>query len=210
MMMRPLNSLVHRVTSSDIDLHLSQEATMEDVLKLDPDAALIATGAKAIRPSIAGLQESYTGEEVLSGAVQPGKRVLIIGGGTIGLETAEYLVRDGHQVVIVELLEELARDMLPISKKLILKELMAAGVEILASTEVTRLEGRKAFVAHEGNERLLGVFDSVVISVGTRSVNSLEPLLKQKGIEVITIGDAAKPRQIYDAVKEGYEAARLL
>ena len=82
-----------------------------------------------------------------------------------------------------------------------------ADVDILADTEVRRFEGKQAYVVNEGRELLPGEFDSVVVAVGTCSVNDLEPLLRATGIEVRVIGDAKKPRQIYDAVHEGYDVA---
>lgn len=207
MMLRPLNSLVYRIKSSEINLRLQHEATAEEVIAIHPDVAVVATGSKAILPSITGLDNPLTGEDILTGRRQVGKRVLIIGGGSVGLETAEFLARDDHLVTIVELLEDVARDMLPITRKLTLKALGDSGVKILTETEVTRFEGNRAFVSTEGSEQLLGEFDSVVVALGATSVNTLEPHLRQAGIEVRTIGDAAKPRQIYDAVKDGYDAA---
>jgi pyruvate/2-oxoglutarate dehydrogenase complex dihydrolipoamide dehydrogenase (E3) component len=148
-----------------------------------------------------------TGEDVLTGKREVGKRVLIVGGGMVGLETAEFLVDKDHQVTIVELLQDVGRDMLPITKKLTLKHLTDSGVEITTSSEVSRFEGKHAFVVSDGSERLLGEFDSAVVAVGTRSVNDLESLLRKEGIEVRVVGDAKRPGQIYDAVKDGYDIA---
>ncbi len=207
MMSRPLDSLVRRVKKSEINLRLCHEATAEEVIAIHPDVAVVATGSKAILPSIIGLDNPLTGEDILTGRQNAGKRVLIIGGGSVGLESAEFLARDGHLVTIVELLDDIARDMLPITKKLTLKALGDSRVRIFTGTEVTRFDGNRAFVSTEGSEQLLGEFDSVVVAVGASSVNALEPRLYQAGIDVRTVGDAVRPRQIYDAVKDGYDAA---
>jgi pyruvate/2-oxoglutarate dehydrogenase complex dihydrolipoamide dehydrogenase (E3) component len=173
----------------------------------NPDLVIVATGATPISLPIRGLDNSLTGEDVLTGKKDVDKRVCIIGGGMVGIEVAEFLVRAGHAVSVVELLEDVGRDMLPITRKLTLKYLADTGVEILTSTEISRFEGRQAFVVNEGKERLLGDFDSVVVAVGTRSVNELESLLRAEGMEVRVVGDAKKPRQIYDAVKDGFNVA---
>jgi pyruvate/2-oxoglutarate dehydrogenase complex dihydrolipoamide dehydrogenase (E3) component len=207
MMKRPLDSLVWRVRNSNIDLRLSKEVTVKEIRDERPDVVILATGAKPINLSLPGLENPLTGEEVLTGRRRPGRRVLVIGGGMVGLEAAEFLAEREHQITVVELLEEVARDMLPITRKLTLKQLAASGVEVLTGVEVARLEGQRTFIAKDGREQLLGDFDSVVVAVGTRSVNDLEPLLRKEGVAVRVIGDAKKPRQIFDAVKEGHETA---
>lgn len=121
------------------------------------------------------------------------------------METAEFLVRNGHEVKVVEMLEDVARDVLPITRNLTLKHLAETGVEILTGTEVTRFEKKRTFAVSDGAEKYLGEFDSVVVAVGTRPVNELEMLLRQERLNVTVIGDAKAPRQIGDAVKEGFQ-----
>jgi len=207
MMERPLTSLVEILQGSPVELRLSKRATKQDIVAENPDLVIIATGAVPVSLPIPGLENPLTGEDVLTQSKDVGKRVCIIGGGMIGLETAEFLVKKDHQVTVVELLEDVGRDMLPVTKNTTLKSLNDAGTEILTSTRVTRLDGRQVFVESEGNERLLGKFDTVVVAVGTRSVNDLESVLREAGIDVRVIGDAKQPRQIYDAVMEGYEVS---
>ncbi len=210
MMKRPLDSLLHLVTESGVDIRTSRTATVADIIAENPDVVIIATGATPIIPSIPGLTHPLTGEDVLTERGDVGKRVLIIGGGMVGLETAEFLSHKKHQVTVVELLDEVARDMLDITRKLTLKYLTEAGVRIMTNTEVTRLDGKQVFAITGEKETLLAEFDSVVVAVGTRSVNELEVRLQEKDIEVKVIGDAKAPRQIHDAVTEGFEAVTSL
>jgi pyruvate/2-oxoglutarate dehydrogenase complex dihydrolipoamide dehydrogenase (E3) component len=79
------------------------------------------------------LDNSLTGDDVLTGKKDFSKRLCNIGGGMVGLEVAEYLVRREHQVTVVELLDDIARDMEPITRNLTVKELTNSGVEILTS-----------------------------------------------------------------------------
>jgi 2,4-dienoyl-CoA reductase-like NADH-dependent reductase (Old Yellow Enzyme family)/thioredoxin reductase len=207
MMKRPLKSFVNRVKRSSIVFRLGQEATVEDIMAEDPDMVIIATGAVPILPSIPGLNEVLTGEDILTEKNHVGNRVLIIGGGMVGLECAEFLAAKGHDLTVIELLEDIARDMEPITRKLTVNRLNLSNVKILTNARITRFEGEKAFVELNGEEKHLGDFDSVVAAVGTRSVNDLIDPLRKRGMEVKTIGDARQPRQIYDAVKEGFETA---
>jgi hypothetical protein len=129
------------------------------------------------------------------------------GGGMVGLECAEFLVKKGHEVTIVEILEDVAGDMVPITRKLTLKEPASSKAIILTNTKITRLEGKKAYIKTDEKESIPGEFDSVVAAVGTKSVDELREPFEKQGIEVRTIGDAGKPGQIYDVIRDGFETA---
>jgi len=203
----PISSLIHRVEQSAVDLRLSRETSVEDILAEKPDAVIIATGAVPIIPTIPGLSKALTAEDILMKMKDVGKRVLVIGGGMVGLECAEFLARQDHNVTVVELLSEVARDMEPITKKLMMKDLNSFGVEIVTDTKITRCEDKKTYVESDENEVLLGEFDSFVFAVGACSVNDLESSLGKKEFNVKVVGDAKKAGLIFDAVRQGYEAA---
>jgi 2,4-dienoyl-CoA reductase-like NADH-dependent reductase (Old Yellow Enzyme family)/thioredoxin reductase len=207
MMKRPLISVVKKAQKIPIDFRLNQEATVDDILAQEPDSVIIATGAVPIMPAIAGIEDALTGEDVLTDKKDVGKRVLIIGGGMVGLECAEFLAKNGNEITVVELLEDVARDMEPITRKLTLKQLNLLNVRILTDTKIVRLEGGTAYAEIDKKEKPLGTFDSVVMAVGTKSVNDLIVPLQERNIKVEVIGDARKPGQIYDAVKDGFDIA---
>jgi NADPH-dependent 2,4-dienoyl-CoA reductase/sulfur reductase-like enzyme len=207
MMKRPLDSMIRRVRSASIELRTNRKASPQDILTENPDTVILATGAVPIIPSIPGLEVPITGKEILTGRKEAGQRVLIVGGGMVGLETAEFLAKKGHVVTVVELLAEVARDMMPLTRTLTVKELERLGVRILTKTTLTRCDGNKAYIQNGDGEEELGEFDSVIVAAGTRSVNHLEAALSDKNVPVIVIGDARKPRQIFDAVTEGFRAA---
>jgi len=206
MLRRPLISLTHKIKDSDIELRLFQNAVLEDIISEKPDMVIVATGAIPVDLSIPGLDNPLTSEDILTERKAVGRRILIIGGGMVGLECAEFLASKNHDVTIVELLEDIARDMLPITKKLTVKELNRLDVKIIKSTKISRFEGKKAFAQNGDLEKPLGEYDSVVIAAGMRSVNDLEPSLREKGIEVKVIGDARQPGQIHNAVRDGFDA----
>jgi 2,4-dienoyl-CoA reductase (NADPH2) len=207
MMKRPLTSFVKMVQKRAIDFRLNQEATVDKILAENPDLVIIATGAVPVMPEFDGLEEALTGEDVLTNKKEIGKSVLIIGGGMVGLECAEYLAKRDHEITVVELLKEIARDMEPITKKLTVSQLSSSNVKILTDTRVIRFDKGMTFIEIDGKEELLGKFDSVVLAVGTRSVNDLIKPLEKRGTEVKVIGDAKKPGQIYDAIRDGFEIA---
>jgi hypothetical protein len=97
--------------------------------------------------------------------------------------------------------------MAPMTRSLTVAALKQAGTRIITEATVTRFEGRTAFARIGTNEEPLGDFDSVIVTVGTQSINELEIPIRKMGINVRVIGDAKKPRQIYDAVDDGFKVA---
>jgi len=211
-MERPFRSLVRAVESSGIDLRTGSEASIEEIIALEPAKVVIATGSTPIIPAIPGLENPLTAEEVLTGTSETGQRVLILGGGLVGIELAEELAGDGRDVVVVELLEDVARDMEAITRKMTLKRLQSLPVEIHTQTRLLRFEEGKALARNEttSEERSLGLFDSVLVAVGHQSNDPLSFALREAGLDVEVVGDALEPGQIWDATQGGREAVTEL
>lgn len=208
-MKRPLGSLIRAVERAGVDVRTNAEATVETVAALEPERVVVATGSRPVRPPIPGLDDPLTAEEVLTGARTPGRRVLVLGGGLVGVEMAELLAGAGREVVVVELLEEIARDMEAVTRNMTLGRLRSLPVTVHTATRLTRVSRGEAFVvaSGSGDERSLGVFDSVLVAVGHRSWDPLSVGLRRAGLEVAVIGDAAHPGQILDATRDGLAAA---
>lgn len=207
-MKRPFRSLVRAVESSGVDLRIGVEPTFEDIVELKPRKVIIATGSHPVIPDIPGLEDPLTAEEVLIGSRDVGHRVLIIGGGLVGIELAEQLAVSDHEIVVVELLEDVARDMEAITRKMTLTRLQGLPVEVHTRTRLLSLEDGEALVRDEstGGERSLGSFDSVLVAVGHRSYDPFSAALQETGLEVEVVGDAREPGQIWDATQDGRAA----
>ena len=206
-MTRTCQSLVRAVLSSGIEVRTDVEATADLVLSLEAQRVIVATGSRPVEPPIPGLTDPLTAEEVLTGRRETGPRVLVLGGGLVGIELAEHLAVQGREVVVVELLEEVARDMEAISRKMTMKRLSSLPVTVLQRTRLLGIENGEAIVRGEGNEeeRTLGRFDSVVTAVGHRSYDPLSASLRAAGLSVEVIGDAEQPGQVLDATRAGWE-----
>ena len=203
---KPFSSLVREAVASGAEILTGREATADEIAKMQPDEVILATGSRPSVPRIEGLSDPLTGEEVLMGTREVGRRVLVLGGGLVGIEVAEFLGWQSRRVVVVEALGEVARDMEPVARKLSLGRLAALGVEVLTSTTLARIEDGEAHVVRSGNERSLGRFDSFVVAVGVRPRDHLKEELEERGLSVRVIGDALHPGQAVDAVLAGYES----
>jgi 2,4-dienoyl-CoA reductase-like NADH-dependent reductase (Old Yellow Enzyme family)/thioredoxin reductase len=209
---RPLQSLKGAVERAGIDVRTGVEATVEMIMELEPEHVILATGSQPIVPPIPGLDDPLTAEQVLTRQRQAGRRVLVLGGGLVGIELAEMLAAQGCQVVVVEMLADIARDMEPVTRKMTMRRLQELPVTIHTSSRLTRVEEGVAYVVTEGSdeETALGTFDSVLVAVGHRSFDPLSEALRAAGISVMVIGDADHPGQILDATRNGYSVLSRL
>jgi 2,4-dienoyl-CoA reductase-like NADH-dependent reductase (Old Yellow Enzyme family)/thioredoxin reductase len=209
-MKKPLNSMIKRVRESNVILRLGQHVTVENIINEKPDYVILATGSVSIIPEIDGMGEIVTSDDVLLGKNVAGQKVLVLGGGMVGLETAEYLADKGKDVTVVELLDEVAKDMEPITKKLLLTKLKSQGVKIQTGTRVVRFENRTAFMESHNGKLQSNNFDNIVVTTGVLPENSLEEELQNAGITFQSIGDAKEPRNIVEAVIEGFELGKQI
>ncbi len=95
-----------------------------------------------------------------------------------------------------------------ITRKMTMKRLQYMPVEIHTGTTLVRMKGSTAIVDSGTGERELGAFDTVVVTVGTRSDDALSLPLTEQGIEVRVVGDAASLEQVMGAVRSGWEVGR--
>jgi NADPH-dependent 2,4-dienoyl-CoA reductase/sulfur reductase-like enzyme len=203
---QPLHSLISQVQRAGIEVRVSERATRETLDALAPDVVVLATGSRPAGPAIDGLGDTVSVEDVLEGTRDPGDRVLVVGGGMVGVEVAEFLAKRGKDVAVVEVLDEIASDMEPVSRKLLSKRLAGLPVQVHTATQVARFEGRRAIVAHERIERDLGEFDGVVIAVGNQPYDPLSEQLAGASYEVRTAGDAEQVGNAGGAIRSGHAA----
>ena len=181
------------------------EATPETVA--DFDEIVLATGGVPIRPAFEGIDQADVVQAIDILAGKPaGDKVIIIGGGQVGVETGEMLANQNHQVTIVEMKDEIATEEHPDIRFLTHQRLIKYGVNILTRTKVKALSKGSVTVEKDGVEQTLSGFDSIVLAVGTKSYNPLEKPMQETNKKIHVIGDAKKSGNITDAI---YEAAKL-
>lgn len=194
-----------------VKVHLGKELTSEMIKQIAPDVLIIATGSKPLVPKIPGVERKnvISSREALSGA-KTGDKVVVIGGGLVGCETADYLAQQGKEVTIVEMLRYTAHDMGPAARYFLRRRLAEKAVKSLTSTTVEEIVEGGVKVSSKESSYSLGPVDTVVIATGAESVNDLEALAKGMVPETYVIGDAAKPGKIMAAVEQAAELARKL
>ncbi len=211
MMKKPLVGLLREAEGEGVKIKSGINVNRKKLMDDNPDSVVIATGAIPRIIEFKGIDKYWyiTGNEALLRNDIKGKRVLVIGGGMIGLEVAEKLCEDGNNVTIVEILPELARDMEPITKSLILKKLSGMDFEYHVNTGISEFTDDGVIVKKAGNnEENIGKFDLVVFTVGTQPDNLLYNEIKKDFKEVVLVGDAATPSNAYKATKMAYDLTK--
>ena len=212
--------LYEQAVKSGAKINFNSELTVDIIIKDNPDAVIVATGAKAFVPDISGCEcgNVYSAHDVLAGKadIQPGN-VLIIGGGLVGCETAEFLATTGDDITIgktsvtvVEKLSEIGADMFVEKRILAMKHLRELGVKFVCDAEVKEIFSDGISYLHNSEEKSMNGFDNIIFAVGAVPVNNLVSEIGDKIPEVIVIGDAKEARQALEAIAEGNEAGRMV
>jgi 2-enoate reductase len=195
---------------SDLMIKKDTEVTEEMIQREKPDVIFIATGSVPLKEAeIEGLGSTpfVTPEDVLEGKIQTGSRAFIIGGGSVGCETALFLAKKKVSVLVAEMLPRVASDLFEANRRMLLELLKENGVEILIQARVKRVTPGKIFVsAPEGEKEFTA--DLIVLAVGRQPVNHFVNIAERFVDELYFIGDCVSPGKIKDAIWEAFKQAR--
>ena len=209
---RAVSYYIHMCQKHGVLFKMGVTATLDQILAEKPDAIIIATGGEPFIPDIDGVKgvRVVTAWDILEGKKQAGNRVLIVGGGMVGCEVADFLGEHFHNVTLIEMLPEIAQDVPLYVRYFLMERLMDYGVKIETETSVVKFLDDGAVVNKAGKESKLDGFDTIVLAMGTKSVNNLKGNLERRVPELYIIGDALAPRQAIDAIEEGARIALKL
>ena len=232
--------LARQVEILDIEVRLQTEVDADFVQQQQADVVLLATGGQSIQPTIPGAERPQVLQawEVLAGQAKPGRRVVIIGGGAVGVETAlalaaagtlsaealkfllvhgaescqdllELATRGTHEVILIEMLQDLGGNFGKTTRWGMLQDLKRYGVQTRVATKVMEITAT-GLILEDGSGRQELTADSVVLAVGTQPHNPLQQKLQQQGIACQVIGDAGQVGMVIDAIHQGFKAGRSL
>jgi len=187
-----------------VELRFNTRVDRKYVEREQPYALVVATGAVPVRPQIPGINKVnvISARDLLEGGAQAEGRVLVVGGGCSGAQTAEYLALAGHPVTIVEAEGDIAADAPLDDRTLLLGRLRALGVNIMSHTRLLSI-GDYPVLQPAGDDVFELSVDTVVLCLGARSVNDLEKESLGLVPHVFTVGDAVRPRKVTEAMIEG-------
>ena len=201
--------LISQVEASGVEIRTNTLVTGATLDEGQPDIVILAAGAEKIIPPIPGIDLPLVCDafQILGGEVAPKENVVIVGGGLIGMETADFLVDKGSNVAVVELMPRSPVVKFASHGYMIHKRFRDGGGRLLLGTKVESIgEDSVTVVSEESGSDTLPA-DQVVIAVGTKSCADLKKTLEEKNITHTVAGDANQPRRIIEATEEGAKAA---
>lgn len=208
--------LITQLKKLGVEIHLKEEATVDTVQKVNPDAVVVATGSVPMIPNIPGVNRPnvVNVRQVLTGQVSLGDHVLIIDedGHQQALTTADYIASKGKKLQIITSLlyvgaEVDASNIVPTYKRL-----QENGAIFTPTTTVKEIGDR--YVVTKGTctdqEKKIEDVDNVVIAFGNASDKRLYNTLKGRVKELHAVGDCVVPRRIEMLMYEAELLARSL
>jgi len=203
--------LTRQVNKLGVPIELGKKITPAMMDRLNADAIVMATGALPLIPKIKGIRQKHVvfAIDVLAGKVSVGNRVVVIGAGLVGLETADFLVDKGKEVIVLEMLDTMAADTGNANRIYFEDRFAEKGVDVLLNAKVTAIDQEGVVYLQKGwAKKILGL-DTVVLATGAVANDSLwnATRAKRKG-KVFSVGDCVKARNAMEAIYEASKIAR--
>ncbi|MCD7839121.1 MAG: FAD-dependent oxidoreductase [Erysipelotrichaceae bacterium] len=190
-----------------VDIHLNTEVNEELIKEVNPDAIVIATGAKPAIPPIKGIENTVTAEDMLLGKhdISNGS-IVVCGGGEVGGETAHYLAEKNPNVTILEMQSDILNDMMPMTKTCLVEMIQKSGIKVYTNAKVLEITENSVIYEDQNRQQVTIPADQVVSAFGYKAYNPLEETAKKLCDEVYVVGGAIQAGGAIAATKEGYEA----
>jgi dimethylglycine catabolism A len=204
-----------QIRKHDVDVRLNVRATAGDVMRLDPDAVIIATGATPRLPRIPGVSLPHvtTAVDVLLGNVTAGRRCVVVDeeGHCTAPTTADFLAQQGRSVTVISRYFMVGEDIDEGVRADLYSRLFKQGVTMEPTTVAVEVvpEGVRVRHTYSGAEAVLPA-DTVVMAFGGLAQDALYRELDGRVADVKLVGDAYSPRRIHDAILDGTRAARAV
>jgi 2,4-dienoyl-CoA reductase (NADPH2) len=198
-------NLTIQVHNAGVMVKLNTEISAELIAQEKPDAVVLASGATEIIPGIPGVRGDsvVTAIQVLTESVEIGEEVIIIGGGMVGCETAEFLARRGKKVTIVEMLPRIGNDLGVTSRPFVMKRLRELAIRMETGVSVEEITDKGVRGNRDGASEFFAG-DTVVLATGFKSNKAVAEELEGKVTSLYLIGDCVEPRMIKEAIGEGF------
>lgn len=202
------------------------EANTDFIQSLNPNLIINATGSNPLLPPIKGLFPSLQAKDskldTITGMINKldtypkdlaDKKVVVIGGGAVGLDVVEFFAPRNADITIVEMQSSVGKDLDPVSKVGITSLMEKYKVKQLTNTVLLEVKPNSFLVKQEEEEKEL-VFDYGFVCLGMRANNPIIDKLQESffdsDVEIINIGDSVRARRIIEGVQEGRNILSVL
>lgn len=196
-----------------VEIRFSTKVTEDVIDEIKPDEVVIAVGSEPMKLNVKGLDLNYitNSHEVLAGKVKSYGKVVVVGGGLVGLEVAEYLSGSVDKVTVVEMQDKVAKDLGQLRKICVMESLYKEGIETVTNAKCTEIKAKSIVVDINGELKEIEC-DSIVIAIGSRSrdYSDLSKMCEDRKIKFHVIGDAVRARRALNSIQEAADVARII
>ena len=202
-----INYFENKLIKLGVDVHTGCQADADTVKGFKPDSVIIATGSLPAIPRIDGIDKAISSWKLLSGevAMPEGEKVVVIGGGIVGCETALCLLKKNNAITIIEMIDKLASGQEGTHRGRDLAILKEGNVDIQLLACVQKVTDKGVEYINKDGETSFAEADVVVVSTGQCSVGAdLGAELASDGINVKFAGDAISIGDIRSNVRSGF------
>lgn len=205
-----IRSYITRCEKAGVTIRKGCPVTLDMIRSEAPDSVIIATGSKTLILPIEGIDDPAIihGSDLLDGKRSAGKKVLVVGGGMVGCETAAFLGEQNHEVTVIEFRDTVGADVIHEHRVYLMEDFQKYGIKEITGAKVCRFfpDGVEYETADGSRHETRG-YDSVILSMGFRNHDPFGDAVKEIVEDTHVIGDAVKARRALDATREAYEAA---
>jgi 2,4-dienoyl-CoA reductase-like NADH-dependent reductase (Old Yellow Enzyme family)/NADPH-dependent 2,4-dienoyl-CoA reductase/sulfur reductase-like enzyme len=200
----PGADLAHVLTGDDLRALLTGD---------DPEAAtrvgFVARAVVTVGRRI-GLTSKMSRVRSLSRRWMPvGRDIVVVGGGLVGVELAEFLAERGRRVTVLESSDKLGVEMAHPRRARALRDARSHGVRFEVDATLQSIDTGHVTYA-KGDVTHTVAADNVIMATGVHPDTSLADALRERGAEVHVIGDAGEVGYIQNAIATGHALARSL
>ena len=219
--------LMHRAEQlENLYIFTNTEGTPENIRKFHPNIIVSSTGSAPLLPPIAGLKDRIDNENYniysILGMIShindfpkdlEGKKVVVVGGGAVGLDVVEFFADRNADISIVEMMDQIGRDLDPVSKNDTKAMMKKHNVHQLTKTALLEVKDSSFLVKGDGEPYELP-FEYGFVCLGMRAQGQLYQSLAEEfsseDVEIMNIGDSQRARRIIDGTQEGRNILTIL
>ena len=219
--------LMHRAEQlENLYIFTNTEGTPENIRKFHPNIIVSSTGSAPLLPPIAGLKDRIDNEDYdiysILGMINhindfpkdlEGKKVVVVGGGAVGLDVVEFFADRNADISIVEMMDQIGRDLDPVSKNDTKAMMKKHNVHQLTKTALLEVKDSSFLVKGDGEPYELP-FEYGFVCLGMRAQGQLYQNLAEEfsseDVEIMNIGDSQRARRIIDGTQEGRNILTIL
>jgi 2,4-dienoyl-CoA reductase (NADPH2) len=219
-----------QLTDLGVKIELGKHVDASLIDQIKPDVVIVAAGGTISNLDIPGINKRnvlspiqlHRTAKFLLNWISPGilrwltniwmpisKNVVIIGGGVQGAELAEFMIKRGKKVTVIETSDKLGNGMPERMKPYLLSWLRKKGAIIISDASIKEISDEGLIITKEGKPQIIPA-DTFIPAVPLKSNTTLFNQLQGKAKEIYLIGDSSNPRLMVDAIADGWTIANKI